>query len=749
MKYLKLLIALLLSFSLQAQQYYYNGSEKVYVYESDEAFITYDQPSSQIKQAFSEVELAESKGFTTLTGKKKTSTTLKSLRSNGLGQITPALLTKKGGELKMFPTKIIRVKLKPDSNERDILSLLDKSDVESIEERYGVLQLRISDIHKIVDLANKIYESGLVEFSMPDFYIPIVLNQQAIQDPLFPLQFQMNNTGQVIDGVAGVNDMDCNALEAWDLALGNGVTVAVFDEGMEAHDDLGNRLVGGFTPATNGNGTPVANDADHGMQSAGVIGATHNDLGVRGVASNVDFLSVNIRASGTTSGDIANGIQWAVDNGAIVLSNSWSYDAPCGYVNADLENAIQDATNDGAIFITSSGNTGGCVTYPSGPNVISVGAFDNRGNLYNYSARGPELDLVAPSGLTGGNGNIRTLDRMDNLGGTTGDYSNSFGGTSASCPVVAGVAALVLSVNPNLTPQQVRNILTNTAIDMGAPGFDNDFGFGRVNACGAVLAAYETMMSVSGSSVVCSSNKTFNLNNLTGLNVNWTTSNNINISSLTDNSVIVQASSSTVSGGGWIRAEIDNGCGEAIIEKDVWVGRPADPSPVQGSTDVVPNAWEYYSVPAQEEASSYTWVIPSGWSFHHTSSTTSNQVLLVTGSSSGYVRARANNACGNSNYRSKYVTVSGNDCGSPVCYFTYSPNPVEETLTVEMEPTTFDLRSNDTYKISLNNKYGKIVYEAESNSICHDIDMKKMPKGMYRIVVSHKDKQQIAKILKQ
>lgn len=158
--------------------------KKVYVYESDEAFITYDQPSSQIRQAFSEVELAESKGFTILTGKKKTSTTLKSLRSNGLGQTTPALLTKKGGEFKMFPTKTIRVKLKPDSNERDILSLLDKSDIELVEEKYGVLELRITNIRNTIELANKIYESRLVEFSMPDFYIPIVLNQQAIQDPL-------------------------------------------------------------------------------------------------------------------------------------------------------------------------------------------------------------------------------------------------------------------------------------------------------------------------------------------------------------------------------------------------------------------------------------------------------------------------------------------------------------------------------------------------------------------------------------
>lgn len=226
----------------------------------------------------------------------------------------------------------------------------------------------------------------------------------------------------------------------------------------------------------------------------------------------------------------------------------------------------------------------------------------------------------------------------------------------------------------------------------------------------------------------------------------WSTTTNLNIMNSSSSSITIKEASSSFRGNKYITANFADG---TSLTKKVWVGRPADPSPVQGSTDVVPNAWEYYSVPVQEEASSYTWVIPSGWSFHHTSSTSSNEVLLVTGSSSGYVRARANNACGNSNYRSKYVAVSGNDCGSPVCYFTYSPNPVEETLTVEMEPTTFDVSSNDTYQIRLNNQYGKVVYEAESNSICHDIDMKAMRKGMYRIKVSYKGKQQIAKILKQ
>ena len=312
------------------------------------------------------------------------------------------------------------------------------------------------------------------------------LNQ--VNDPLFPLQFQMHNTGQIIDGVAGVNDIDVNALQAWEINLGDNITVAVFDQGMENHEDFGNRLIGGNTPATNGNGTPIENNATHGMNCAGVIGASDDNLGLRGVAPNVNFLSVNIFAGGTTPGDIADGIQWAIDNGAHVLSNSWSFsNAPCDFTNILIENAIQNAVNngrngDGAVVVFSAGNTGQCVNYPArNNNVISVGAIDNRGNLFAYSSRGPELDLVAPSGETNYLGNIRTTDRMGNTGRIAGNYEPSFGGTSASCPVVSGVAALVLSVNPNLTQQEVRNILTSTATDMGVNGLDNNFGFGRVN----------------------------------------------------------------------------------------------------------------------------------------------------------------------------------------------------------------------------------------------------------------------------
>lgn len=333
--------------------------------------------------------------------------------------------------------------------------------------------------------------------------------------------------------------------------------------------------MGGFTPANDGNGEPEVNNATHGMNSAGIIAASHNDIGVRGVAPGVNLLSVNIFAGGTTNGDIADGIQWAINNGADVLSNSWSFSfAPCNFTNIDIEIAIQDAvTNgrneDGAVIVFSSGNDGGCVNYPArNENVISVGAVDNQGNLFNYSSRGPELDLVAPSGETGYVGNVRTLDRIDGAGRHTGNYEDSFGGTSASCPVVSGVAALVLSGNPNLTQQEVRDILTNTATDMGVGGFDNNFGNGRVNAEAAVKQA---LPRISGSATLCLS-ENYNVPVIIGTNVQWSASPSymVNISNNGDNSITVTPSNNSSQGKFTLTANIDfpNG-GSISISKDV------------------------------------------------------------------------------------------------------------------------------------------------------------------------------------
>lgn len=398
-------------------------------------------------------------------------------------------------------THEVVVKPRSQSDIGTLRTLMDQYGASYLRQDFETHVLDVEDIKQVLPLANALHESGLVEWAIPNLYAEVT----HYADPLFPQQFQMHNTGQTIDGFSGTNDMDCNALEAWGVTLGSSsITVAVIDDGVEAHEDLVNgsgssRVLGGYTPATGGNGTPNSS-GEHGEACAGIIAASHNNLGVQGVAPNVLLRSVNIFAGGETAQDIANGITWAKNNGADVLSNSWGYPS-CTFSSSNISNAISDAVNNGrggsgCVVVFASGNGyKTCVDYPAYlSTVIAVGAFGNDGIKSDYSNSGSALDICAPSNdlnssgfLTGAG--VRTIDRMGSAGYSSGNYTNTFGGTSAACPVVAGVAALVLSVDASLTDAEVKNILYTTANDMGSSGFDNLYGFGRVDAFGAVQAA--------------------------------------------------------------------------------------------------------------------------------------------------------------------------------------------------------------------------------------------------------------------
>ena len=133
---------------------------------------------------------------------------------------------------------------------------------------------------------------------------------------------------------------------------------------------------------------------------------------------------------------------------------------------------------------------------------IAVGALNKFDGLAEaeslngrYSNIGPNLDLVAYGGDANksGEGDIRTIDRIGANGYSNGDYTDTFSGTSAACPQVSGVAALILSINPNLTRQEVENILFTTAVDLGGSGRDDSYGHGKVNAFASVKSALATL----------------------------------------------------------------------------------------------------------------------------------------------------------------------------------------------------------------------------------------------------------------
>lgn len=207
--------------------------------------------------------------------------------------------------------------------------------------------------------------------------------------------------------------------------------------------------------------------------------------------------------------------------------------------------------------------------------VLTVGAIDKNGNIHNYSCRGNSMDLVAPSG--GNPGDVRTIDREGSDGYVAGNYYDEFNGTSAACPQVAGVAALMLSVRPDLTEAQIRTTLQQTATDMGTTGFDNTYGYGRVNAFAALQSIFPTIM---GPDEICNS-EVFSISNLpANANVTWSvTSGGGTILELTEDSPSTNQVTVRNLGGSIMTnliASINVGCGDPIVvnKDNVWSGEP-------------------------------------------------------------------------------------------------------------------------------------------------------------------------------
>jgi hypothetical protein len=211
----------------------------------------------------------------------------------------------------------------------------------------------------------------------------------------------------------------------------------------------------------------------HGTHVAGIVAAKRNNaVGISGIAP-AQILSVRV-LNGDGVGfqdDVADGITWAVNNGAKIVNLSLG-----GPADSVLQTAVQNAWNNGVILVAASGNNGtNSISYPAAyPEVIAVGALTEANSRAAYSNYGAGLALVAPG---------------SNILSALPDSEYGFlSGTSMAAPHVTGVAALLLAHRSSLTNSQVRDILQSSADDLGASGRDDFFGYGRVNAFTALLA---------------------------------------------------------------------------------------------------------------------------------------------------------------------------------------------------------------------------------------------------------------------
>lgn len=377
--------------------------------------------------------------------------------------------------------------------------------VKSIDVDSNVYVLRVVGLKNrtTLDVANKYYEMDEVEWSHPDWIRRMELRSLP-NDPLFPNQWHLNNTG----GGGAVNDADADAPEAWDLTKGSaGITIAIIDDGVDtAHEDFTGKVLPG-RDVVNDNDDPNPQSGDnHGTAVAGLATANQdNGIGVSGVAPACKLMPIRLLADGATISDEAEAFLFAAQKGADIISNSWGPIDGTGNVDPlpDVVKAAIDYAADsgrggkGCVIFFAAGNGNESVDndgYASYEKVIAVGASTDQDVRADYSDYGLSLDIMAPS--SGGTRGITTTDRTGNAGYSSGNYTNSFGGTSAASPTAAGAAALMLSVNGELSRSDVQEILQYTAdkinpanANYNANGFSQKYGYGRINAYNAVLEA--------------------------------------------------------------------------------------------------------------------------------------------------------------------------------------------------------------------------------------------------------------------
>lgn len=350
-----------------------------------------------------------------------------------------------------------------------------------------VLSIEESGFETAVEAANCVYETGRFEAIDPAFMF--VLAPFATNDPLFSQQWGLKNTTYP--------GYDINVEGAWAISTGAGVKVAVVDNKIDPfHIDLSSNYHSASYDVTTGYPCTFIDGEDHGTFVAGIVGAVgNNNNQIAGVAYDSKIMRVRRKYEQNDNYDlIASGINWAWQNGADIINCSWG---EVGAFSQLLETSIVNAmtfgrSGKGTVVVCALGNTGDTsTTFPACVDslILTVGAIGRDGYRWTGSTYGLALDVVAP-----GDEVISTLPCN-----TTGLGS----GTSFAAPHVSGVAALMLSANPNLKREEVVRFIELTAKKISPGGaytyystqnrwngkWNTEMGYGLVDAAAAVTVA--------------------------------------------------------------------------------------------------------------------------------------------------------------------------------------------------------------------------------------------------------------------
>jgi thermitase len=330
-------------------------------------------------------------------------------------------------------------------------------------------------------VAARLQRSAAVLYAEPNY----VYRATAIpNDPLFGEQYGLHNVGQL----GGAPDADIDAPEGWDAGglgsfpTGGGATIGIVDTGIAAgHEDLAGKVVtcaGVRSFGLDFLGIPLLDDPTivpgrcdddngHGTHVAGIAAArANNGRGIAGVAFNSPLeicKALNSTGAGSLAA-LANCIAYLSGQGAKIISLSLG-----GPGSQTLATAVAAASANGALIIAAAGNDGSAVlNYPAAyPQVVSVGAVDRDDARAPFSNANTDVEVAAPG-----------VDILSTW--SDGGYRTE-SGTSMAAPYVAGVAALIAARNPAGGPAAWRSRLTSAVDDLGLPGRDPQFGFGRVN----------------------------------------------------------------------------------------------------------------------------------------------------------------------------------------------------------------------------------------------------------------------------
>ena len=337
---------------------------------------------------------------------------------------------------------------------------------------------------KILNIIENIEFNGLAEALL----VP--------NDELYPNQWDHDNQRQAIQYGTGdlVGTVDCDidtgeddeGYQAWDITTGDSdIIIAIVDTGVDLdHPDLIDNIVPGYNFIDED--LPPDDVYDHGTPCAGIAAATmNNDIGIAGICAECSIMSVKV-LDDQGYGDwavIADGVVWASDNGANVISLSLGGGSSQEY----FEDAINYVVANGSVAIAASGNINTEMDFwpASYEQCIAVGAMspccERKQGVNSCDAEpgwgstyGDQIDFMAPG--------VRIFSTAKR-----GGYWTEFNGTSSACPHVAGIVGLMLSLNPNLTPETIRDIIRESSDDIFDEGYDIETGYGKVNAYQALM----------------------------------------------------------------------------------------------------------------------------------------------------------------------------------------------------------------------------------------------------------------------